>query len=149
MIKPWTNTTGGRVRGTSAGGPSCTTLKRTPLAMTSATATRNVLDQSSDLHVDDLVELHRRDPPGEIDAIAVARGECLPEGDELDALDVEVVMEGRVHVDVEFLHVVLADDIGDDRADRVEDLLGLRVENLDAFRHGRSRQLHTSSSRGR
>src|SRR5689334_10794262 len=115
MIKPWTKTTGGRVRGTSAGGPSCTTLKRTPLAVTSAITAHDVLDQSSDLHVDDFVDLQRRDPSREVDSIAVSRGERFAERDEFDALDVEVVVERGVHVDLEFSHVLLADDVCDDR----------------------------------
>src|SRR5437868_14466519 len=109
MISPWTKTT--VVRGITSLGTSRCTWNRTPLATTSAIdsvsvsvdALVDVGDEATDRHGDDLLEVHLADEGDEVDLVAVPLPEPLGEGDELDALDGQVVVETglRRHLDVE------------------------------------------------
>src|SRR5262245_15129944 len=143
MTSPWSITTGGR-RMPSAPRRSTCVLNRSPLAITSGIVGAafggddDVVDEVADGHGEDLVELLVREPADEVDALAVALQQLLGQSHELDALDLELVVEGSLGGDLDIEEVLLADHLDEELPHLFQDVRGL---------NRRSRQRRTPSLR--
>src|SRR5687768_6124307 len=111
MSMPWIITT------VSSPWPERWTWKRRPLAWRSGIsghAPADEVDQLADGEVDDLVDVELGEPGDQVDLLAVVLLQLLAETHELDALELQVLGERRVHVELDAERVVLAHDLADE-----------------------------------
>src|SRR5262245_52572315 len=87
-------------------------------------ARSDVVDEVADGHGDDLVQLLLGEPADEVDLVAVALEQLLGQGHELDALDLEVVVERGARLDLDVEQVLLADDFDEQPSDLLQDAFG-------------------------
>src|SRR5712691_11599133 len=79
----------------------------------------------ADAECQDLVDLEPGEKRREVHAPGVALLQLLGHGDELDALQLEVVAEGGLHRDLDVQQELVTDDLDEDGGDVVDDGLEL------------------------
>src|SRR5439155_7622784 len=75
----------------------------------------------ADAEGQDLVDLEPGEKRREVHAPGVALLQLLGHGDELDALELEVVAEGRLRRDLDLQQELVTDDVDEDGGDVVDD----------------------------